>query len=368
MTQVEVLPIAGNRDEIRAIWCELEAACNPRYWLRWAWIETWLDTLPRELLPQLVVVRADVPIAAFFLRVALAKKHRLLRWRRAHLNEVGDEAYDILHTEYNGWLHRPGRAPELYAVLDRLPFAWDELVMNRLAPDGPPSLERGLGGYRLVEREPSTAPQVSLSAVRSMPDGYLALLGRNTRAAIRRSRRVYGERGPLVLEAADSAREALDYLEGLATLSQQRFAVRRGGAFGHPYFRTFHHALIERRFAMGELELLRLRAGDQTLGYSYNFITDGIVSFYQSGLAYDLDNRLKPGLVLHAEAIERAALAGHRLYDFLEGQSRYKAELSTSSVELRSVRIQQRRPVFYVEEGLDELRSWARRRLQRSRT
>src|SRR5262249_37473168 len=156
-----------------------------------------------------------------------------------------------------------------------------------LAPDGPPSLESGLGGYRLVDRERSLAPQVALSAVRAVPNGYLGLLGRNTRASIRRSRRGYGERGSLVLEAAGPGRVARDYLEGLAALSQQRFAERRGGAFGHPYFRTFHHALIERRFATGELELLRLRAGEQTLGYSYNFITDGIVSFYQSGLAYD---------------------------------------------------------------------------------
>ena len=71
--------------------------------------------------------------------------------------------------------------------------------------------------------------------------------------------------------------------------------------------------------ARRRVDLLRVRAGDTTVGCLYNFVSRGDVSFYQSGLAYETDGKLKPGLVCHALAIDHAARAGHRWYDFLAG-------------------------------------------------
>jgi CelD/BcsL family acetyltransferase involved in cellulose biosynthesis len=366
MIQVELLPPDRARAQIAAIWTDLEHACRPSVWLRWGWMETWLDTLPVELRPQLVVVRrGDDPIAAFFVCVTTMSEHRVLRWRRALLNQTGSAEYDVLYIEFNGWVHRPGEDVDLIAVLDRLPIAWDELVMRRLDPATPIALDGIFGRYRVVELARDPSPRVDLTAVRAAKDGYLSLLSKSTRAAIRRARRGYEARGELTLERAVTAAQACAFLDELAALSRRRFAERAGGAFESAYFRSFHEALVERRHAVGELELLRLRAGGQTIGLSYNLLADGVVNFYQSGIRYEDDNRLKPGLLLHAEAIEHFARGGHRIYDFLAGQARYKDELATGAIELRSVRILRNRPVFLITEGLGAARAWARRQLQR---
>jgi CelD/BcsL family acetyltransferase involved in cellulose biosynthesis len=55
------------------------------------------------------------------------------------------------------------------------------------------------------------------------------------------------------------------------------------------------------------------------------------VNFYQSGLQYDADGHLKPGLISHYCAIQHYLSAGFSDYDFLAGDSQYKRSLSTGS-------------------------------------
>jgi CelD/BcsL family acetyltransferase involved in cellulose biosynthesis len=54
------------------------------------------------------------------------------------------------------------------------------------------------------------------------------------------------------------------------------------------------------------------------------------VFFYQSGFMYSNDNRLKPGLVTHTEAIKYYLGRGLDEYDFLAGDSQYKQSLSNA--------------------------------------
>jgi len=39
------------------------------------------------------------------------------------------------------------------------------------------------------------------------------------------------------------------------------------------------------------------------VGILYNYVVQRKVVFYQSGFTYSIDNRVKPGLVMHTEAI-----------------------------------------------------------------
>jgi CelD/BcsL family acetyltransferase involved in cellulose biosynthesis len=80
------------------------------------------------------------------------------------------------------------------------------------------------------------------------------------------------------------------------------------------------------------VELLRVRAGNEDLGYLYNFLVDGKVLFFQSGFSYTdaEDARYKPGLVTHTVAIEHYQGRGFKEYDFLAGEARYKRSLGKS--------------------------------------
>ena len=83
----------------------------------------------------------------------------------------------------------------------------------------------------------------------------------------------------------------------------------------------------------------------------------GRVYAYQSGFRYSQDNRLKPGLVSHLEAIELNRRLGHEAYDFLAGDARYKRSLSNKSNELLWLVLQRRRMDFWLENRLRDLKA-----------
>jgi CelD/BcsL family acetyltransferase involved in cellulose biosynthesis len=343
--------IASDEPEVEPIWRGLEAAARPSYFLTWGWIETWLTTLPAEARPQLAVIRqGERVVAACFLGQHRQLRHGLVPTRARHLNSTGIPQLDDLCVEHNAMLCAPGISWPLQALVEGLPPDWDELELPAIdaTPLAPPA------AFQVqIDREVS-APYVDLSRVRAAGD-YLALLGANTRSQIRRARRAIG---PSVLERASSVAEALEIYDELVELHTAGWRRRgQAGAFANPWFDHFHRRLIEQRFAHGEIELLRLRAGDQTIGCTYNLVAHGRTLFYQSGLAAFDDPRIKPGYLVQAAAIEYAASTGGSIYDLLGGDARYKASLATGATRLLWVRIQRRLARFAIEE---HVRHWHR--------
>jgi CelD/BcsL family acetyltransferase involved in cellulose biosynthesis len=350
------------RERIQDIWLGLSAIARPSYFLSWSWTENWLDLLPPEVPMQLAVISADgVPCLAFFLGSRCMRRHGFVSSKVRFLNACGIDDYDELVIEYNSWL-ATDRSLTLRAVLDLLPDDWDEIELPALDVMASPGdlLSQGLGPYRLKQRG-SACAMVDLDKVRASGN-YLELLSSNTRSQIRRTAKLYAKRGPLRLEAAQTNESAVDTFNELLLLHDESWTTRgTGGAF-IPFVRAFHERLVRQRFASGEIQLLRLQAGDETIACLYNFVWNGVVYFYQSGIRYESDGRLKPGLLCHAEAVRHNSATGHRLYDFLAGDSQYKRSLATDSRDLIWARIQKPRLRFRVEDVLEAL--W--RRLRRT--
>jgi CelD/BcsL family acetyltransferase involved in cellulose biosynthesis len=364
---LDVVAISSSaRSRIRDVWCGLEATSRPSYFLSWSWVETWLDALPASAPITLYVARrAGAPAAAFFLGARTRWRHRVLPTRGFHLNQVGDAAFDEICIEYNGVVH-DGAPPPFADILGHLPDNWDELYLPALDADD--ALATGLTAdrarlelrLRVDGRAPS--PAVDLAKVRDAGD-YLKVLGGNTRSQIRRSQKLYAARGKLALEVASSAAQALAFFDELVALHRRAWAERgQAGAFV-PFVHAFHKRLIERRFDSGEIQLLRIRAGDATVGCLYNLVSRDTVAFYQSGLAFEADSKLKPGLVCHALAVAHDAAAGHRWYDFLGGSSRYKQSLSTDARNLVWLRLQKPRLRFTLEDAAHAVRTRVREHL-----
>jgi CelD/BcsL family acetyltransferase involved in cellulose biosynthesis len=341
---------------VEATWRLLEARAQPPYFLTWGWIENWLACLAPGDRPELATFRSDDgPVAACFLARRRVRRRHLLPTRTMFVNATGIPHIDDLCLEHNALLGAPDARVSLTEVLRLLPGGWDELQIAALDRDAM-DLEAGPHHLVHVEREVA-APYVELAAVRARGD-YAALLGSNTRAQLRRSRRRLGERGDLRLEVARDAEHARAIYDELVALHTARWRERgQPGAFADPWVDGFHRRLIAQRFAHGEIQLLRLRAGARTVGCAYNLISSGRVLFYQSGLARFDDAAIKPGYALHAAAIEHAAHAGHAVYDLLAGDTRYKRALATDAAPLLWVRIQRKLIRFAVEE---QLREWKR--------
>ncbi|NLX95774.1 MAG: GNAT family N-acetyltransferase [Rhodopirellula sp.] len=193
----------------------------------------------------------------------------------------------------------------------------------------------------------------------------LALLRSNSRQQLRHAlKRVGEEYGQLAVRAAGDLHHALEIFEELAALHSTTWAARgESGAFAAPQRLQFHRDWIAERFAHGEMQLLRVTAGQRTLACMMNVVYRGRVYSYQTGIQYGPLAALKPGYLAHLQAIEYNADLGHQSYDFLAGDSRYKRNLSTDANRLIWARIQKPRLKFYLENHLRAVvRRWRKRR------
>jgi CelD/BcsL family acetyltransferase involved in cellulose biosynthesis len=350
---LQLLDPRTDREAVAAIWQTL--ALNPprSYFLSWGWVETWLDHLPQDADVQLAVLRDDAgPIAAAFIGHARVVRQHLFRSTAWLLNQTGSHTVDQLYIEDNDFLCREGANVSCRDLLAALPGKWEELYLSGVDPHGTTGrlLERVEAPYQVLIANRIPAPYVDLAAVAAGRKDYLAALSSNTRSQIRRCYKGYEARGPLAREVASDTASALDIFEEMVKLHQHWWGLRGDkGAFANPWFYNFHRSLIERRFAAGELQLVRVRCGDMTVGCIYNFVWNGTVSFYQSGFRPEDDNRLKPGFICHTEAIRHNVEAGNSVYDFMASFDEYKVRMSTHQRELVWARVQKPRLKFAVE-------------------
>ena len=140
--------------------------------------------------------------------------------------------------------------------------------------------------------------------------------------------RLYEKRGRLDIARARDVPEALSFLDGLKALHQSYWTSRgEPGGFSYPFFERFQKRLIQTCLSHGTVEILKVSAGTDVIGYVYNLVYRRHVYAYQTGFHYESDPRLKPGLVSHCLCIDRHLHDGSDVYDFMAGAARYKANL-----------------------------------------
>lgn len=337
---LEALP---SRGVLEARWRDLEARANASFYTSWSWIGCWLQVLPAHLAPQLLVARHAGQTVG--MGIVVKGKTRLLQiipvscW---FLHATGQEAIDELTIEYNGFLVENGHEIEVkHAMLDhllhktsvgRIEIKLASRQLDMLARRTAQQHSQQAAKSVIVRSTGFTSYMVNLDQVRASAKGYLPLLSGNTRSQIRRSMAAYKELGDLTIEEARTPEQARTFMTALRELHGQTWLGRgeRSGFSFSPIARQFHDQMIDHGFARGEVQLLRISAGGEDIGYLYNLVHCGHVVYYQSGLRYGvLPKHDRPGLVCHSLAVEHNTQAGHHCYDFAAGNYRYKDSLST---------------------------------------
>jgi CelD/BcsL family acetyltransferase involved in cellulose biosynthesis len=349
--------------EVEREWRELESRSDRSFFISWSWIGTWLAALPPHVRPELLRVQSQGRTIALGVLVRrLLRRHGVFLSRALFLNCTGDPHLDTLTIEYNGLLCERGFEQEAARTCVEFLLSrddWDEWFLDGL-PD-PGLFDRAPGhGARWVSRRNNRCHYVDLEALRRSGGEYLGLLGSTTRHNIRRSNREYETLGPLVLESATTPEQACAFLSGLGQLHQAYWQSKgMPGSFANPFFVEFHLRLVRSLFADGSIQLLVLRAGNQIVGYLYNFVDRGRVYNYQSGFNYDLCAKPsgRPGLVAHAHAVEFNRAQGHLRYEFMAGDSQYKQALGLDSTEMVWLVAQRTRLRFLLEDGLRRIRA-----------
>ena len=319
--------------ELERAWQELEQRASPEFFLSWDWIGCWIAEA--ELRPAVLVGRADDKVVLLAALVASARHDILpITINGLQLHATGDLQQDIITIEYNGflidreWQGRIEQAAVGYLLGGVVVGSrrCDELHLRNVPEDLEGAVTATGFHYDVLHRRPSW--RIDLDVVRAEGKGYLQTLSANTRQQIRRSMRLYEQRGALKAEPARDVEEAMAFLDGLKELHQE-YWVGRGepGGFSYRFFDRFQRRLIRTCLPRGTVELVKISAGDDVLGFVYNFIHRGHVYAYQTGIHYEEDAKLKPGLVSHVLCIEQHLAAGDSVYDFMAGEARYKSNL-----------------------------------------
>jgi CelD/BcsL family acetyltransferase involved in cellulose biosynthesis len=319
----------------------VERCAHATFFMTQHWVETWLETFGAKHRPRLLVFReADGRIVGASLLVEGVRRRGPFVLRTIHLHTAGEDQRDSPCLEFNTLLSDPGYERAVARALrrhlaERQDGAWDELAAPGVV-DGP-----GLDALRAafaeltgtVDSRPSF--YVPLDDLRAAGKDYVDTLPSRERTRYRQNARRYGEHGDVVFERAETVAEAMQYLDELAALHQRTWTVRgEPGSFASPAFCAFHRRLVERCAPLGMIDLVRVRAGQSTVGCLYNFVFRRKVYFYQCGFDYELVERGSPGLLVHALAIRDAAERGLREYDFMAGDFDYKRKLGTLHREL----------------------------------
>ena len=275
-------------------------------------------------------------------RVAVAPG---LRLRRLEPLGTGEDEADEVCSDFLGIIAARGKMP---AVADAFVGAMvdggdvDELVVPALAGDAEckPELTRALRRRGWQPEFEATPPSPYIPLPKKFDD-YLGALKQDKRYMVRRSLRDF-DKWAAGKERVHEAKDEASLAEGmrvLGSLHGERWqAAGHGGAFASTRFADFHADAARRLLAAGALELLWLSVDGEPVAAVYNIVWGGKTYFYQAGRKMDVPGKIRPGVVLHMRAIERAIAAGRREYDFLAGTSRYKMDLALATRPLYTMR------------------------------
>lgn len=258
-----------------------------------------------------------------------------------HLQESIDPLLASIFVEHNGPLAAIADPVLRQAVLadlltramrdpiDSLPRQPRRLVLSGVGPDCADAA--AMTGGLVDEKSRRMAP---FSDLRALQHGrpFIESLSRNTRHQLRRSNRLYAAQGELAIQRAETSEDGSRYFAQMVELHNTTWKARgKKGAFATEAVRRFYTKLLESGIPRGEIDLLRISAGNSVIGYLLNFNYNGVVSAYQSGFDYaSATPQQKPGLTSHYLAIEAYRSRDVAIYDFLAGADRYKLSLANS--------------------------------------
>ncbi len=349
-------------------WLALESLGSASVFRSWTWISCWLSTLPDDIKPLLVRVTLQGRLVGlgFVCNAKLSRKFGKVG--AFLLNETGNTNLDCLTVEHNGFLCDPAHEDDVIlqvgrALEDRKD--WDEWVVSGIDYISAEKFEELAARMGWVVYESVNKPRHFLDLAKVKPlSGNLEWLSVNTRSQVRRAIKEYRNRGEIKFELARSVDEALAFFERLKYFHQCYWQSRaKPGAFEPQFFEIFHRRFIEQGWSRNRVQLARVSSGEHEIGYLYNLVHQQTIYAYQSGFNYEKDAKVKPGLVSHVMAIERAISDGFDCYDLLAGDGQYKRSLATDSEMMRWIRLRRPRFAFRLEALARKVRDRSREKI-----
>jgi len=297
--------------------------------LTWEFQHTWWQCLGRGDLIILAVRDGDalVGIAPLF---AVGNPHGQRVLAFVGCTEVAD---------YLDFIIAQGREKEVYAALvDYIvgPSApdWDVLDLCNIHQDSHTLTElfaqaEARGWFAHVFRD-DVCPIVSLPGTW---DDYLQMLDKKQRHEIRRKLRRAAAYDGLRWYVVGAEHDLEAEIEGF--LSLMAASAPDKADFLTPEMREFFRQLMRVTFGAGWLQLMFLEARGQKAAAYLNFVYDNHVLVYNSGFDWKAFPKLGAGIVLTAFSIRHAIEQGRDIFDFMQGDERYKYQFGGQDVAVQ---------------------------------
>jgi CelD/BcsL family acetyltransferase involved in cellulose biosynthesis len=241
--------------------------------------------------------------------------------------------------DYLDFIVAKGREEEVYAALvDYLASpsapAWDVLDLCNIHQDSPtlkilPVLAQARGWAVSTARD-DVCPIVTLPGTW---EEYLQMLDGKQRHEIRRKMRRAGGQAALrwyiVSREHDLEAEVEDFLDLMAASTPDK------AAFLTPRMRNFFRELARVAYDAGWLQLVFLEIDGRKAAAYLNFVYDNRVLVYNSGLDWQAFPKIGAGIILTAYCIRHAIEQGREVFDFMQGDERYKYQFGGQDIEVR---------------------------------
>lgn len=338
------MPDAWSVDYISSHWRKLEEQSRDHsVFQSWAWIDCWLEIAKKHIRPILFKDNGKI-VGMCFIGFGKSYDCRIIGFKTIYPFLSGVSQVDIVASEYNAVLCLPEYTQTLQKLLidffknDKRLLSYSRVLLQRISETELPLYQDVAlnNNFDIDVYRNEQSAYVNLKQLRDDGLGYDDGFSKSLKTDIRRSEKLYAEKyGALKFEKPGNVTQAQNWFQELGKLNKLRFKTKgEKSAWDYPELIRMHRAFLNRQFACGNAEIVRLCAGSTPIGYLYNFIYRGVVYFYMGGFRYDDDNRLKPGLLTHNYAIKEHFLRGNIAYDFMAGDQSYKYRMGIKGMNM----------------------------------
>jgi hypothetical protein len=324
---------ADQRARVMSEWKQLEQSLAPvAISCSAAWVECWLDHFGNLIRHQFVIARrGDVTKAVLLLTTDLGDRRSLLPITTWHFGTAGELDRDSVCVEYNDWLCVPAEKDAVLSALlnSREPsLAGDRWKLDGFAAIDLPDTVSAEAGWQCDRR---LARYLDLRTIRESGRELITFFGDSTRKHIRQNIRDYGQ---IQTEWTDTVAAAHAAFDEQIALHQERWTlVGEPGCYASRRFTAFHRELIDRLVPTGQMTVVRVRAGDTTLGASQLLMDRGRILVYQGGRLAN-SGKHSPGLITDYMCMLESLRRGYDAFDFMAGDSQHKQRMTTHSAPL----------------------------------
>lgn len=314
-----------------------------------AWQRSWINSL--DHFPQLVIFKNKALILGYTF-IGFHPLIKKLPFHQGLINQTGLQKQDQVWIEFNNIICKASDREKCIEALIVHVFAQPTHFRLTISMCDNPVDWIKVAKKLNIRANVENTLGYRLHLDRNQSNPIINKFSSNTRSQIRRTiKKTEQALGVISLTEATPAKN-MTFFTALGNKHKIKWgATAEGSGFDNPYF-IEHHCYLIANYPT-KVSLLKVNAGNTTLGYAYYLISNATVYFYCSGLNYDINNRhVKPGYILHCLAAEHFAKQGYHTYDYMGGESRYKASLSSEIYDFQTITLFNNKPLPSLVEWL----------------